>query len=94
MKDIEKNNQVLKSILGPDFSTRMIRFPGGHMTWKKKDPKGMAALDAALLKKDYHQVDWNVLTKDAEGRHKKSGRTHKPIHEVCKGSRKSRDLNA
>lgn len=28
MQDIERNNKVLKSILGPEFTTRMIRFPG------------------------------------------------------------------
>lgn len=72
MQEIEKNNQVLKSILGPEFSTRMIRFPGGHMTWNRRDPQGMAALDKVLLQKDYHQVDWNVLTKDAEGKSKKA----------------------
>ncbi|OAZ48787.1 polysaccharide deacetylase family protein [Paenibacillus polymyxa] len=72
MQEIEKNNQVLKSILGPEFSTRMIRFPGGHMTWNRRDPQGMAALDKVLRQKDYHQVDWNVLTKDAEGRSKKA----------------------
>ncbi|NEU26627.1 polysaccharide deacetylase [Paenibacillus polymyxa] len=72
MQEIERNNQVLKKILGPEFSTRMIRFPGGHMTWNRRDPQGMAALDKILLEKDYHQVDWNVLTKDAEGRSKKA----------------------
>ncbi|WDZ63270.1 polysaccharide deacetylase [Paenibacillus polymyxa] len=72
MQEIEKNNQVLKSILGPEYSTRMIRFPGGHMTWNRRDPQGMAALDKVLLQKDYHQVDWNVLTKDAEGKSKKA----------------------
>ncbi|ADM72481.1 Peptidoglycan-N-acetylglucosamine deacetylase [Paenibacillus polymyxa E681] len=72
MQEIEENNQVLKKILGPEFSTRMIRFPGGHMTWNRRDPQGMVALDKILLEKDYHQVDWNVLTKDAEGRSKKA----------------------
>lgn len=72
MQEIERNNKVLKSILGPEFTTRMIRFPGGHMTWNRRDPQGMAALDKVLLQKDYHQVDWNVLTKDAEGASKKA----------------------
>ncbi|MBP1173697.1 polysaccharide deacetylase family protein [Paenibacillus sp. OT2-17] len=72
MQDIERNNKVLKSILGPEFTTRMIRFPGGHMTWNSRDPQGMAALDKVLHQKDYHQVDWNVLTKDAEGKSKKA----------------------
>jgi len=67
MAEFEKTNQVLKSVLGENFSTRAIRFPGGHMTWKSKDPKGMEAMDKALKDKDYHQVDWNALSKDAEG---------------------------
>ncbi|MEC0184575.1 polysaccharide deacetylase [Paenibacillus peoriae] len=67
MNDIEKTNQILKQILGQDFSTRVIRFPGGHMTWQRNDPKGMEVLDKALQDKDYHQIDWNVLPKDAEG---------------------------
>lgn len=67
MADIEKTNQALKNVLGQDFSTRAIRFPGGHMTWAKKDAKGMEAMDKALADKDYHQVDWNSLSKDAEG---------------------------
>lgn len=67
MADIEKTNQSLKNLLGQDFSTRAIRFPGGHMTWKGKDSAGMDAMDKALHDKDYHQIDWNALSKDAEG---------------------------
>lgn len=70
MNDIEKTNQVLKQILGQNFSTRAIRFPGGHMTWQRNDPDGMEVLDKALQDKDYHQIDWNVLPKDAEGARK------------------------
>ena len=62
MADVNKTNQSLKNILGENFSTRAIRFPGGHMTWK-----GMDSMDDAMKEKDYHQVDWNALTKDAEG---------------------------
>ena len=59
MADVNKTNQSLKNVLGENFSTRAIRFPGGHMTWK-----GMAAMDAWIMKeKDYHQVDWNALSK-------------------------------
>ncbi|MGG4217785.1 polysaccharide deacetylase family protein [Paenibacillus jamilae] len=67
MNDIEKTNQILKQVLGQGFSTRVIRFPGGHMTWQRNDPNGMEVLDKALRDKDYHQIDWNVLPKDAEG---------------------------
>lgn len=79
MADIEKTNQSLKNVLGQDFSTRAIRFPGGHMTWAKKDAKGMAAMDKALADKDYHQVDWNSLSKDAEGPHKNAAQLKQEV---------------
>jgi len=79
MADIEKTNQSLKSVLGEDFSTRAIRFPGGHMTWAKKDAKGMEAMDKALADKDYHQVDWNSLSKDAEGAHKNAAQLKQEV---------------
>ena len=31
MADVNKTNQSLKNILGENFSTRAIRFPGGYM---------------------------------------------------------------
>ncbi|ASR45309.1 polysaccharide deacetylase [Paenibacillus kribbensis] len=89
MQDIERNNQVLKSILGPSFSTRMVRFPGGHMTWERRDPQGMAALDKVLLQKDYHQVDWNVLNKDAEGKPKKAAALINQFIKSVKGREKA-----
>lgn len=67
MSEIEKTNNILRDILGKDFSTRAIRVPGGHMSWK-----GMDALDDILHSKDYHYVDWNSLSKDSEGRPKNS----------------------
>ena len=72
MSDFEKTSQVLKNILGKDFSTRAVRFPGGQMTWDKKDTSGAEAMDKALHDKDYHQIDWNALSGDAEGAPKKA----------------------
>lgn len=79
MSDIEKTNELLRSVLGEDFSTRAIRFPGGHMTWAKKDVKGMEAMDKALADKDYHQVDWNSLSKDSEGAHKNAAQLKQEV---------------
>lgn len=65
MSDIEKNNDILKSVLGDDFNTRIIRFPGGHMSWK-----GTEGIDNILGEKGYKYIDWNVLTGDSEGKPK------------------------
>ena len=70
MSDFDKTDKALKNVLGQDFSTRAIRFPGGQMTWSKKDSQGAEAVDKALHEKDWHQIDWNALSGDAEGGHK------------------------
>ncbi|MDR3594493.1 polysaccharide deacetylase family protein [Clostridium sp.] len=70
MSDFDKTDKALKNVLGQDFSTRAIRFPGGQETWSKKDPQGAEAVDKALHEKDWHQIDWNALSGDAESGHK------------------------
>lgn len=63
MNDLKKNDNLLKSILGNDFSTRLIRMPGGHASWSETKH-----LDQVLESKGLFQTDWNALNGDAEGR--------------------------
>ena len=65
LTDFKKTDDILKDILGPYFSTRVIRCPGGHMSWK-----GMDALDTYLDENNMASIDWNALNADAEGRKK------------------------
>nr|WP_283625226.1 polysaccharide deacetylase family protein [Clostridium butyricum] len=64
-EDFNKNTKLLKAILGDDFSTRVIRCPGGYMSWK-----GMNQLDGYLNDNNMTYIDWNALSKDAEGKKK------------------------
>ncbi|WP_242841865.1 polysaccharide deacetylase family protein [Clostridium beijerinckii] len=89
MSDFEKTNQSLKNILGQDFSTRAVRFPGGQMTWDKKDPAGANAMDEALHEKDYHQIDWNSLSQDAEGAHKNAEQLKQEVIKTVSGREKA-----
>ncbi len=66
-KDFEKNDHILKGILGENFSTRVLRCPGGYRTWK-----GMNPLNDYLNKTNKVSIDWNALSKDAEGKPKKA----------------------
>ena len=66
-EEVDKTNKSLKSVLGDQFSTKAIRLPGGHMTWK-----GTEALDKYFEKNGYSYIDWNALSKDAEGPKKTS----------------------
>ncbi|EKQ57229.1 MULTISPECIES: polysaccharide deacetylase family protein [unclassified Clostridium] len=89
MSDFEKTSQSLKNILGQDFSTRAVRFPGGKMTWDKNDPKGAEAMDKALHDKDYHQIDWNALSGDAEGAPKNAEQLKQEVIKTVAGRQKA-----
>ena len=68
VSDIERNNNLMKEILGKDFTTRVIRFPGGYWSWEGRTP-----MKDKMLEKGYCNIDWNALNKDAEGKAKNAG---------------------
>ena len=61
-EDYEKNDKLLKSILGENFTTHVMRCPGGYMSRKNMDE-----LDKYLEKNNIASIDWNALNADAEG---------------------------
>ena len=63
--DFEKNDKMLKEVLGKYFSTRVIRCPGGYGSWK-----GMEPLDKYLDENKMISIDWTSLNADAEGKKK------------------------
>lgn len=63
--DIEKNNEAISKALGKKFESKIIRFPGGHGSWKGTD-----AVDKLLEEKGYVYIDWNSLNGDSEGKSK------------------------
>jgi len=65
--DVEKNDKLMKSVLGKDFSTRIVRFPGGSWSWK-----GRSSVIPVLESKGFGIIDWNSLNEDAEGEFKDS----------------------
>ena len=61
MGEYNKTNKELKEVLGKDFSTRVVRFPGGYWSWNGRE-KARPVLD----KNGVNIVDWNALNGDAE----------------------------
>lgn len=59
--DFNHDDQVMKSILGTNFSTRIYRFPGGAFKNLKYVP-----YENFLKEKGYTYIDWNALNGDAE----------------------------
>jgi peptidoglycan/xylan/chitin deacetylase (PgdA/CDA1 family) len=67
MSDVDKCNLALKGVLGKDFSTRVIRFPGGYWSWE-----GRANIRPVIDEKGYAIIDWNTLSEDAQGKPNKN----------------------
>lgn len=65
IEDFSKTDKILKDVLGKYFSTRVLRCPGGYMSWK-----GMDELDTYLNENNKVSIDWNALNADAEGKKK------------------------
>lgn len=61
MADMQKSENAMKEVLGSNFSTNVIRFPGGHGSWNT------TAIDSVLEEQGYSYIDWNTLNGDAEG---------------------------
>ena len=59
--ELEKTAHVLKNILGDDFETNIIRFPGGSFGAKR------APFRKFVVEKGYNYIDWNCINGDAEG---------------------------
>ena len=62
MEDIDKCSQSMKNVLGQDFSTRVIRFPGGYWSWN-----GRTNIRPIIDERGYAIMDWNTLNEDAQG---------------------------
>lgn len=79
LSDLEKSQNSMKAVLGKDFSTRIIRFPGGYWSWE-----GRTAMKEALEQNQYYNVDWNALNKDAEGAKKNANQLVQSAKESIK----------
>ena len=61
VNDINKCQDILKSILGPSYKLKLVRFPGGSF-----GPKIVPFRDA-VTKAGYRFIDWNDEIGDADG---------------------------
>ncbi|MDS0528581.1 polysaccharide deacetylase [Clostridium sp. SHJSY1] len=86
MTDVDKCNQTLKGILGKDFSTRVIRFPGGYWSWE-----GRTNIRPVIDEQGYAIIDWNTLSEDAEG---KPNKTAEELTEITRRNLDSLGPNA
>ncbi|MGL5648877.1 MAG: polysaccharide deacetylase family protein [Clostridium sp.] len=67
MNELNKTNNLFKSVLGNDFSTRVMRMPGGYMSRQYYKDGNLGALNNALNNAGIVSLDWNVDSSDASG---------------------------
>jgi peptidoglycan-N-acetylglucosamine deacetylase len=67
INEIKKTNNLFKDILGKDFNTRLVRFPGGAFNTPEMKP-----YIKELNNEGYVNIDWNAINGDGEGSNIKS----------------------
>lgn len=60
VSEFDKGDKAIKSVLGNDYNSKLIRFPGGSFGTKLQPYR------EAAKKAGYHYIDWNDSTGDAE----------------------------
>lgn len=65
MDEVERTNKLITDVVGEKYKPRVVRFPGGHASWK-----GTEEVDRLLDEKGYVYIDWNALVGDAEVKHR------------------------
>lgn len=83
MDDISRADNLLKKVLGEDFESKLLRFPGGsHGAYKRPMIK-------AAEKAGYFIYDWNALNGDAEGLNLKNTYLKNRLKETTKNKKKA-----
>ncbi|MBF1051685.1 MAG: polysaccharide deacetylase family protein [Peptostreptococcaceae bacterium] len=77
ISEVDQNIAAIKKSLGDEYTPTTLRYPGGHMSWK-----GLAEVDAVLEKRGIQNIDWNMLSGDAEA--KGSKRDLQPALDIIK----------
>lgn len=72
MTELEKNENSLKTVLGPNFDTKLIRIPGGIMTRRYYKDPNLDLLFSKFNENNIHTIDWNASILDSEGNKKNS----------------------
>lgn len=68
MNEMDKTNNIMQSVLGKNFKTRIIRMPGGYMSRAYYHDKNLPALNSAFSNAGITSIDWTAESGDAEGK--------------------------
>lgn len=61
-EEMDRLQDKIREVTGrEDFKSHVVRYPGGHMSWK-----GIEEADAALQEDGIEYIDWNAMNGDSE----------------------------
>ena len=83
MEDLIKGEQVLNNLLGDEYNSKIIRFPGGSFG------EGKRIFRETVVEKGFDYVDWNVLNGDAEAVYVPVEKQLQRIEETLKGKKQA-----
>ncbi|MCX7745431.1 MAG: polysaccharide deacetylase [Clostridia bacterium] len=83
IQDLRRCDKVIQSIIGDEYTSKIIRFPGGSYGNKLK------SFREAVIREGYDYMDWNVLNGDAEARKVPA---EKQISRIIKTSKDKKEL--
>ncbi|KHD34981.1 xylanase deacetylase [Clostridium acetobutylicum] len=70
ISQIDATNFALKSVLGQEFNTRILRIPGGRITRIHTRDANLNQLEQIFNQRGLVDIDWNCYDYDAEGKPK------------------------
>lgn len=70
MSEVDHCNTSIREALGQDYTTRVLRMPGGYMSRKYYKDPNLDTFAAKLTENNMWQIDWNAYDEDAEGKRK------------------------
>lgn len=79
--EVDKTNGILRNILGKNYKTSLLRFPGGSFENYKKPFRNAAE------KRGYRIYDWNALNGDSEARTVSVSKQMSRIRETVRGQK-------
>lgn len=69
-KQLKKNDETFKKVLGDDFNCRIMRMPGGFASKERAKYYGLDEFKAYLKNNSIYSIEWNALSGDADGTNK------------------------
>ena len=68
MNEYNQTSELMKSVLGDQFNTKVIRMPGGRNSRAYYHDPNLKSFDETLASDGIVSIDWNVENGDAEGK--------------------------